>query len=234
MVTVARAAATAALLGDPSRLAMLTATLDGRALTAGELARVAGVTPQTASGHLAQLTGAGLLRVLQQGRHRYYRLASAEVAQLLESLMQATAGTLPEVRVPPTGPKDAELRFARTCYDHLAGRLGVGLADALVERGCLELSPDGGALTPAGEAFLDELGVEARAGGGTPFCRPCLDWSERRFHLAGALGRGLQRRLLELGWIRKAEGSRAILVTRPGELALRRRFGLRLDEARAA
>lgn len=234
MVTVARAAALAALIGDPSRLAMLTATLDGRALTAGELAQVAGVTPQTASGHLARLASAGLLRMLRQGRHRYYRLASPEVAHLLESLMQATAGTLPEVRLPASGPRDAALRRARTCYDHLAGRLGVGLADALVARGCLELSPDGGALTAAGEAFLAELGLAPAARGGTPFCRPCLDWSERRFHLAGALGRGLQRRLLELGWIRRQEGSRAILVTRPGELGLQRTFGLRLDEARAA
>lgn len=234
MVTVARAAATAALIGEPSRLAMLTATLDGRALTAGELARVAGVTPQTASGHLAQLAGAGLLQVLQQGRHRYYRLASAEVANLLESLMQATASSLPAVRLPAPGPRDAALRRARSCYDHLAGRLGVGLGDALVERGCLELSADGGALTAAGEAFLEELGVRLERRGGSRFCRPCLDWSERRFHLAGALGRGLLERLLELGWIRRQEGSRAILVTRPGELGLQRSFGLRLDEARAA
>jgi hypothetical protein len=126
------------------------------------------------------------------------------------------------------------LRRARTCYDHLAGQLGVGLADSLVGRGCLELSPDGGALTAAGEGFLADFGIEPRTRGGSPFCRPCLDWSERRFHLAGGLGRGLLARLLDLGWIRRQEGSRAILVTRPGELGLQRAFGLRLDEPRAA
>ncbi|MEX0760701.1 MAG: helix-turn-helix domain-containing protein, partial [Tistlia sp.] len=201
--------------------------------------RVAGVTPQTASGHLAQLVGAGLLQVLRQGRHRYYRLASAEVAHLLEGLMLATASSLPAAaapgRLPAVGPKEAALRRARTCYDHLAGQLGVALADALVERGRLELSADGGALTAAGEAFLEELGVEPPApGGGSRFCRPCLDWSERRFHLAGALGRGLQRRFLELGWIRRVEGSRAILVTPPGVLGLQQRFGVRLEVACAA
>lgn len=238
MVTLARAAETAALVGDPSRLAMLMATLDGRALTAGELAQAAGVTPQTASGHLAQMTAAGLLQVLKQGRHRYYRLATPEVARLIESVLQATASARPAAEPPPgrapvTGPRDAALRRARTCYDHLAGRLAVALADALVARGELELSADGGALTPAGEALLGRLGVLAQAPRGRVFCRPCLDWSERRFHLAGALGSGLRRRFFELGWLRRGAVPRLVEITPAGLLAFREQFGIRLDEPAA-
>ena len=233
MVTTARVAATAALAGDPSRLAMLMATMDGRAFTAGELARVAGVTPQTASGHLAQLSGAGLLQVLKQGRHRYYRLGSPDVARLVEALFQATASALPEVSPPRVGPRDAALRHLRTCYDHLAGRLAVGLADALVAQGHLELTADGGALTPSGEALMATIDLRPAElerggrGGSRLFCRPCLDWSERRFHLAGVLGSALRHRLIELGWLRPVEGSRALQVTPVGQVALRERFGLR-------
>lgn len=240
MVTTARAAAMAALVGDPSRLAMLMATMDGRAFTAGELARVAGIAPQTASGHLSQLSTAGLLQVLRQGRHRYYRLASPEVARMIEAIFQATASALPSARPPVVGPRDAALRSLRTCYDHLAGRLAVALADSLVEQGHLELTPDGGALTASGEALVASLELqvpslqaEARRGGRV-FCRPCLDWSERRFHLGGALGSALRHRFLELGWLRRAERTRAVFVTPVGHLALRERFGLRVEEPPAA
>ena len=150
----------AALAGDPARAGMLHALMDGRALTASELARVAGITPQTASGHLARLAVAGLLAVEKQGRHRYHRLASPAVAQMVEGIMQVASGlgaTRPRLVV---GPRDAALRAARTCYDHLAGRLGVALADALVEGGQIELASDGGMVTDAGIAFFSRIGID--------------------------------------------------------------------------
>ena len=216
-----------AALGDPARLNMLAALMDGRALTAGELAGIAGVAPTTASGHLARLLEAGLLAMERQGRHRYHRLASPEVARVLEGLMALSAerGRTP-LRAPRTGPRDAALREARTCYDHLAGRLAVGMADVMVARGHLDLSPDGGALTEAGASFLERLGVALPAARGRPFCRPCLDWSERRPHLAGALGAALCRRCLELGWMRRVSDSRALSVTPAGWRGLRESFGL--------
>src|SRR5438270_448638 len=149
----------AALAGDPARAGMLYALLDGRALTASELAHAAGVTPQTASGHLARMTTAGLLKVEKQGRHRYHRLASPAVARMMEGIMQVTSGldtTRPRLTV---GLKDAALRTARTCYDHLAGRLGVALADALVRGGYVELASDGGLVTDAGMEFFGGMGA---------------------------------------------------------------------------
>src|SRR5579871_3034623 len=166
-------AATAALLGDPARANILAALLDGRALTAKELAFAAHVTPQTASGHLAKLTDGGLLAAEKQGRHRYYRLASPLVGQMLEGVMAVAGGAR---RTEWRGGE--ALRTARTCYDHLAGRLGVALADALAERGHVALGPDGGEVTEAGVEFLQEFGA-APAPGRRVFCRPCLDWSER-------------------------------------------------------
>ena len=140
----------AALAGDPARAGMLHALMDGRALTASELAHVAGITPQTASGHLARMTTAGLLTVEKQGRHRYHRLASPAVAQMMESIMQVAADAGPGAQRLAVGPRDAALREARTCYDHLAGRLGVALADAMVAAGHVELTDDGGIVTDAG------------------------------------------------------------------------------------
>ena len=171
---------------------MLDASMDGRSLTTRELAVQAGIAPQTASGHLARLLDAGLILVGPRGRHCYQRLASPNVARLLESVAQFASrpGGSPVRAAVRTGPRDAALRTARTCYDHFAGRLGVGIADALVDRGCVELDGDDGTVTEAGQVFLHGFGA-APAPGRRPrrlFCRPCLDWSERRPHLAGAVG----------------------------------------------
>jgi DNA-binding transcriptional ArsR family regulator len=223
MVNVAAFAGTAAVIGDPARAAMLAALMDGRALTATELAWAAGITPQTASGHLAQLTAAALVAVTRRGRHRYHRLASAAVAAMLEGIMAAAEGEAPRRRV-VVGPRDRALRHARTCYDHLAGEVAVALADRLVGRGHVVLSADGGAVTGAGREFFGALGVDIGAG----FCRPCLDWSERRAHLAGVLGSSLWRYCFERGWLRPVEASRAVTVTPAGVLGLRETFDLRL------
>jgi DNA-binding transcriptional ArsR family regulator len=221
MPSAAALAETAAAIGDPARAAMLAALMDGRALTAGELAAAAGITPQTASAHLARLTGAGLLAVAKQGRHRYHRLASPAVARLLEGL--SLVGAAPK-RI-ATGPRDAEMRLARTCYDHLAGRIAVAIADRMARRGEIELSAEGGTVTEAGLRFLSGLGI-APVGGGRLFCRPCLDWSERRPHLAGALGAALCAHCFDRGWVRRREGGRTLLVTPKGWQGLAETFGL--------
>ena len=239
MLSTSAFAATAALIGDPARANMLVSLMDGRALTATELAEAAGITPQTASGHLARLTEAGLLAMTKQGRHRYHRLASPAVAQMLERIMSVVAeretgpgsGSRKAIVV---GPRDAALRRARTCYDHLAGKLAVTIADRLVERGHIELSADGGVLTQGGAIFLQALGVAlgtvpARGGeraGGRLFCRPCLDWSERRPHIAGVLGAALCRACFAQGWLRRIDGARAVAITPAGQNAFKRAFNL--------
>ncbi len=242
MLSTSAFAETASLVGDPARANMLAALMDGRALTATELARAAAITPQTASGHLARLTEAGLLAVERQGRHRYHRLAAPAVAQMLESIMSVAASLgaegAPRRTAPAVvGPRDRALRQARTCYDHLAGRIAVAIADRMVERGQIDLSPDGGALTKTGADFLRGIGVEldaamtraARRDGGRVFCRPCLDWSERRPHIAGTVGAALCQSCLAQGWLRRIGGTRALSVTPAGEVALRRIFGVELE-----
>lgn len=229
MLTTANVAEIAAIVGEPARAAMLLALMEGRALSAGELARVAGVAAPTASGHLGRMDAAGLLAVERQGRHRYHRLASPAVAAMLESIM-AVAGQAVRRPAVRTGPRDAALRRARTCYDHLAGRIAVAVTDRMIERGELELSEDGGALTERGEALLCTIGVDADAirlasRGRRTWCRPCMDWSERRSHLAGAVGAALLAAYLGNGWMRRVEGSRAVIVTPAGRLALDRAFG---------
>lgn len=233
MSTISRFSEIAALLGDAARAVMLDALMDGRALTASELAGVAGITPQTASGHLARLVDAGLLRVTQQGRHRYHRLASPEVARMVEGIMQVAAASRPAQAKLSVGPRDAALRAARTCYDHLAGGLGVALADALIASGTIELGEDGGALTSAGTKRMRAIGIDIDAiatgrRSARMLCRPCLDWSERRPHLAGALGAALCAHCFDRSWIRRVAGTRAVSVTPEGRRALHATFGVAL------
>ncbi len=219
-----------ALIGDPGRANMLDALMSGRALTSRELAECAGIAPQTASGHLAKLVEAGLIRMERHGRHHYHRLASAEVAALLESLAHFAVGDPRVGRDRPrrTGPRDEAMRVARTCYNHFAGRLGVGIADALVARGRVELDADGGSVTDAGLSWLRDFGATPDMSGrtGRVFCRPCLDWSERRPHLAGAVGVAIARRCFALGWVAQMEGTRAVRITPSGQLGLRSSLGL--------
>lgn len=231
MTTNARFAEIAALAGDPARAAMLHALMDSRSLTASELAHIAGVTPQTASGHLSRMTTAGLLTVTKQGRHRYHRLASVAVAQMMEGIMQVASVATPTNRTLVTGPKDQALRAARTCYDHLAGRLGVALADGLVASGHVELTDDAGLVTESGAAFLDQMGIEISPKSQTKrrpriLCRPCLDWSERRPHLAGVVGAALCAHGLDKGWIRRVRDTRAVTVTPAGRRIYHDAFGI--------
>lgn len=228
MSDTTRIAATAALLGDPARANILAALMDGRALTAKELAYAAHVSPQTTSGHLSKLTQAGLLTPKKQGRHRYYRVASPLVAQMLEGILALASETgpaLPERRGTWRGGE--ALRTARSCYDHLAGRLGVGLADSLCACGHVTLTADGGEVTDSGHRFLRAFGAEPGAGRRV-FCRPCLDWSERRPHIAGRLGAALANRCFELGWIARQRDTRAVAITEAGRAGFAEQFGVEL------
>ncbi|MEU0394175.1 helix-turn-helix transcriptional regulator [Streptomyces sp. NPDC006208] len=219
-------AAFAALLADETRAAFCLALLDGRAWTAGELARHGGVAPSTASEHLGKLVGGGLLAEERQGRHRYVRLADHGVAHLVEELAaHATPGPAPR----PTGLTSATIATAmargRTCYDHLAGRLGITITQAMTERGLLS-QDTGFALTGRGAAWFEELGIELERKGRRPLVRSCLDWTERRPHLAGVAGAQLCRHALEAGWCVRIGSERAVKVTEEGERALTRLLGI--------
>ena len=214
----------AALIGDPARANMLSALMDGRALTATELGSVAGVAASTASQHLARLADGGLVRAARQGRHRYFTLAGTDVATVLEALMGFAAGQ-GHLRT-RTGPKDPALRRARVCYNHLAGDLGVQLFDSLQQRRLLTGTETDFALTEAGRDFLEDLGidVEALERERRPVCKSCLDWSERRSHLAGGLGQALLGMMLNRGWARRLPDSRVIDFSPAGKTAFHRAF----------
>ena len=222
----------ASLVGEPSRTAMLIELMDGRALTAIELARAAHVLAPTASRHLAMLVEAGLLVAEQHGRHRYHRLASVEVARVLESIMQLAVRGRPAARSPVvTGPREAAMRRARLCYDHLAGRLGVAIAERLRADGSVVIEGELARVEAPAAASLATLGLDisgglaSHAASKRPACRPCLDWSERSCHLAGTLGALLCAHCIEQRWLLRRAGSRDLDVTAPGQLALRHWLG---------
>jgi DNA-binding transcriptional ArsR family regulator len=237
-------AAIGALVADPGRCRILLALDDGRALPATRLAAEAGVSAATASSHLGKLTNAGLLAVEAHGRHRYYRLAGPAVAQLIEALQQL-APAVP-IRSLRQGTRAQALRRARTCYDHLAGRLGVELMSAMIERGHLTggdgaFDPSrarqdhrtgyghdvGYALTESGNDFLTDFGLRIPAR--RRLIGYCVDWSEQRHHLAGGLGRSLLDRFTEADWIRRTEATRAVHITDTGRQGLHDTFGIRLE-----
>lgn len=209
-------ASLAAVIGDPARANMLTALMSGLALTAGELAQEAAVTPQTASSHLAKLADARLVLMEVQGRHRYFRLAGPDVAGALEGLMEL-ASRHGRLRTRP-GPRDPALREARVCYDHLAGHMGVRLHDAMIEQGFIVATRDGLGVSETGRhRFVAEgMDLTALEQKGRPLCRACLDWSERRFHLAGSIGASLLQLFLKRGWAGRDAKSRAVVFTRSG------------------
>jgi DNA-binding transcriptional ArsR family regulator len=221
--TTSGIAALGALIGDRARAEMLLALMHGEAQTATELSAAAAVTKQTASSHLTKLVGAGLLDVVTQGRHRYFRIADRQVARLIESLMGVAerGGATREF-----GPPDLAMRKARVCYDHLAGELGVLVHDSLQQRRMLRAGPNGLELTDAGAELFDKLGVDtdALARQRRPLCRPCLDWSVRRYHLAGAVGAAVLHRCVELGWAKRLPRSRVMSFSAVGERAFRRVF----------
>jgi DNA-binding transcriptional ArsR family regulator len=232
MVAAANMVEVAALVGDTARATILAALMGGRALTSSELAFVARVSRSTASEHLAKLVKARLISVTKKRRFHYYRIASPLVATMLESIKAVAAIEVPP-RFQPRSAREDALRFARTCYDHLAGRLGVAITDALVAKGYIVLTEDGGAVTDAGISFLTEFDADliSRTRSRRIFCRPCLDWSERRYHLAGLVGAAILRRCLELGWLVRERDTRAIRVTLAGRKGLRDTFGLNMNEA---
>ncbi len=215
-----------ALLGDPARANMLTALLAGQAFTAGELAREAGVTAQTASSHLSRLETGGLLIQRKQGRHRYYALSGEDVAAVIEALMGLAART-GHTRV-RTGPTEPALRRARVCYDHLAGELAVDMQEHLVARGFVIDADEALTLTGTGKVFMEALGLNIATLSNLrrPLCKGCLDWSVRRTHLAGALGAALLDRFYNLGWAAREPGTRLVTFTPRGLDAFREIFGV--------
>lgn len=220
----------ASLVGEPTRAAMLVQLMDGRMLTATELAKAGGVCAATGSRHLAQMVEAGLMRVEQRGRHRYHCLASQEVAHMLEGIM-LIAGQSPLQPPMAVGPRDGAMRMARLCYDHIAGRLGLAIAEQLLADQAVVFDGKTGHATAQAPEVLQRWGLSLAAAPvqpsrGKAYCRPCLDWSERKPHLAGQLGALLCAHSLEQGWLLRKTASRALVISPGGAVAFRAILGL--------
>jgi DNA-binding transcriptional ArsR family regulator len=243
MPTTNALAEIAALIGDPARAGMLLALMDGRARPASELALEARIMPQTASGHLAKLVAAGLLEVRPEGRNRFYRLAGPAVADVIEAIgaiASLSTRSAPPAPASAAWRRDPDLRFCRTCYDHLAGQVGMAVTDALTRDSVIEPAPGKDwRVTPEGEAFCRRIGIDvdgaraAAAGGRRHFARQCLDWSERRPHIAGAFGAAIAELFFRKGWAVRGRRGRTVTLTPEGRRALARVFGA-IDPAAAA
>ncbi|MDF7660927.1 winged helix-turn-helix domain-containing protein [Erwiniaceae bacterium L1_54_6] len=212
----------ASAISDPSRVSILCALMDGRAWTATELSAVAGIAASTTSGHLSRLLSNGLVICLTQGRHRYYSLAGQHIAGLLENLMGVSMRT----HTAPPSSTPVNLRYARTCYDHLAGELAVNIYEFMLREKWLEA--EGSGLTPAGKNHFEKLGVVLNSRPRRKACCPCLDWSERRFHLGGDAGSALMTLFLQEKWIARIPGYREVNVTDRGRIVMGRLFDLHL------
>lgn len=234
MITGPLIAEIAGLVGEPARATMLSALLDGRALTATELAYAARVTPQTASTHLAKLAQAGLIVPIRDGRYRYFRLASPRVAEMLDGIMTVALENRPRYR--PLSRQARELSAARICHDQLAGRLSVDLADSLIAQEYIVVGDEAVEITPVGTRFFTEFGVDLSAGSARRrhFCRLCVDWTERRPHIAGTVGAALTKRCFDLGWTEKAKRGGAVIVTPAGKRGFLETFGIGMPEAAAS
>ena len=232
MVAAANLVEVAALVGDTARATMLNALMGGQSLTATELAYCANISRSTASGHLGKLVAARLLTVTRKRRFSYYRIASPLVATMLESIKVVAAIEVP-LRHRPRSANDDALRFARSCYDHLAGQVGVAVTDALVAMGHIVLTDEGGEVTASGARFLAAFGADLRPRTRRIFCQPCLDWSERRYHVRGLVGSAILDRLLALGWVKRERNSRALRLTPAGRAGLSETFGVEFDESAA-
>jgi DNA-binding transcriptional ArsR family regulator len=230
MITGPIIAEIAALLGDPARATMVSALLDGGPLTASELASAARITPQTASAHLAKLTEAGVLSMVRQGRHRHFRLASPAVTDMIDGIVGVALAKRPRSR--PLSREARALGAARMCYGHLAGRLGVDLTDAFVARTYVVVDDEVAEVTTAGSRFFAGFGIDLPALRSTRrrFCRLCLDWTERRPHIAGAVGGAIAKRCFDLGWLARMTRSQAVIVTPSGRRGFRETFGIDTSE----
>ena len=230
MITGPIIAEIAALIGDPTRATMVSALLDGRPLTASELAATAQITPQTASTHLAKLTGAGVLSVVRQGRHRLFRLASPTVTDMIDAIVAVALEKRPRHR--PLSRQARALDVARICYDHLAGRLSVELTDSFVARRYVAIDGDAAEITTPGRRFFTRFGVElpVPASRRRRSCRLCLDWTERRHHIAGPVGAAITQRYFELGWMERMKRTQAVLITPRGRRGFRETFGIETSE----
>lgn len=230
MITGPMIAEIAALVGDPARATIVSALLDGRRMTASELASAARITAQTASTHLAKLTEAGLLSMVRNGRHRYFQLASPTVTDMIDGIVAVALEKRPRYR--PLSHQARALGAARICYGHLAGRLSVALVDVFVARDYVVLDDEAAEITVAGARFFTGFGIELPAlrADRRHFCRLCLDWTERRPHLAGAVGTAITKRYFDLGWMERTKRSQAITVTALGRRGLRETFGVDASE----